>query len=64
MRRYQNRLYLTDQTGVTYVFKPGDRFDLIERNVLAKEDRGNATIAFCDGQIFLRTHRHLYAIEG
>jgi len=30
---------------------------------LAKEDQGNATIAFSDGQIFLRTHRHLYAIE-
>lgn len=59
----QNRLYLTDQTGVTHVFKPGDRFELIERNVLAKEDQGNATIAFSDGQIFLRTHRHLYAIE-
>ncbi|MGK0240599.1 MAG: outer membrane protein assembly factor BamB [Candidatus Pelagisphaera sp.] len=59
----QNRLYLTDQTGVTHIFKPGDRFDPIEQNTLAKEDRGNATIAFSDGQLFLRTHSHLYAIE-
>lgn len=59
----QNRLYLTDQAGVTHIFRPEDCFDLIERNALAKEDRGNATIAFSDGQLFLRTHRHLYAIE-
>jgi outer membrane protein assembly factor BamB len=62
--RLGGRLYLTDQAAVTYVFRPGDRFDVIAQNTMAPEDRTNATITFSNGQLFLRTDRYLYAIAS
>jgi len=58
----QGLLYVTDQAGITRIFRPGDRFELVSKNSLTKEDRGNSTIAFVDGQLFLRTHKNLYTI--
>lgn len=55
------RLYLMGQSGTTVVLAP--RTDALE--VLATNDLGertNSTPAVSDGELFLRTHEHLYCI--
>src|SRR5258706_5817 len=55
------RLYVTSRRGVTTVFRPDPK----KLDVLALNDLGepsDATPAISDGQIFLRTDRHLYCI--
>jgi outer membrane protein assembly factor BamB len=55
------RLYVTSRSGVTTVFRP----DPVKLEVLAMNDLvepSHATPAVSDGEIFLRTHAHLYCI--
>ena len=61
---YDGVLFLMDQQSVTHVFKPGNEFDLISRNVMNPKERSNSTLAFSDGQLFLRTYQALYAISN
>lgn len=55
-------LYLTDQACVTHIFEPSDQFRLIRKNAMRPHERTNSTLAFSDGELFLRTHERLYAI--
>ncbi len=55
-------LYLTDQSSVTRVFAPSDRFELRYENKMEPGERSNATVGFHEGVIFLRTFQHLYAV--
>ena len=56
-------LYSTSQKGVTVVFKPNTKeLEEVSRNDL--EQTCNATPAFSDGEIFIRTHDALYCIAG
>ena len=55
------RLYVTSRKGVTTVFRP----DPAKLEVLAMNDLGepsNATPAISNGQIFLRTDKHVYCV--
>ena len=55
------RLYVTSRRGVTSVFRP----DPSKLEVLAMNDLGepsNATPAISNGQIFLRTDKHVYCV--
>lgn len=54
------KLYTTDQGGNTYVFAAKPTFEQIARNRLA--ERCNATPAISNGDIFIRTHQHLWCI--
>ena len=55
-------LYVTNKRGTTYVFKPDPKkFELVAENHL--RESSNSTPAFSNGQIFLRTFKHLYCIE-
>lgn len=55
------RLYGTDQTGTTHVFRPNPKsFELLASNPLGEPS--NATPAVSDGEIFIRTSNHLYCI--
>ena len=54
------RLYVTSESGRTYVLNTGRKFDVVARNDL--NDRVLATPAVSGGQIFLRTDRHLYCL--
>jgi outer membrane protein assembly factor BamB len=57
------RLYITSRRGVTTVFRPDpEKLDVLAMNDLGEPS--NATPAFADGQIFLRTDRHVYCIMG
>jgi len=54
-------LYLTDQDGVTLVFKPNPHeFELVSKNEL--NEPSNSTLAVSRRQIFLRTAKHLFCI--
>jgi outer membrane protein assembly factor BamB len=54
-------LYATNQSGITRVYRPNpERFELVAENRL--EATVNATPAFADNQVFIRTEEHLYCI--
>ena len=54
-------LYVTNQRGGTHVFKPNpDKLELLGTNEL--NESCNATPAFSDGEIFIRTFENLYCI--
>lgn len=53
-------IFVSNEAGVTYVYKPGDRFELVAENDLG--DGGFASLAFAPGQIFLRSENHLFCI--
>jgi outer membrane protein assembly factor BamB len=56
----EGKIYITDEDGVTSVFRSGPKFEL-----LAENDLGEYTLAspaMVEGQIFLRTDHRLYAI--
>jgi outer membrane protein assembly factor BamB len=59
----EGRLYVTNQQGTTFMFAPNpDKFELLGQNEIGEPT--NSTLAFSDGQAFLRTFEHLYCIES
>jgi outer membrane protein assembly factor BamB len=55
------KIYVTSEnTGVTSVFTAGPKFELLAEN--PTNEYTLSTIAVSDGQLFLRTDSHLYAI--
>ncbi|MBI5760862.1 MAG: PQQ-binding-like beta-propeller repeat protein [Planctomycetales bacterium] len=61
MIHVDGRLYVTNQAGGTNVIAPNvAKFELLATNELG--ENSNSTPAFSDGQIFLRTFKHLWCI--
>jgi outer membrane protein assembly factor BamB len=55
------RIYITSEnTGLTSVFRTGEKFELLAENPLG--DYCLSSPAISDGQIFIRTTQHLWAI--
>ena len=54
------KIYITDEDGVTTVFRAGPKFELLSENDL--EDYTLSSPAVSDGQIFVRTASFIYAI--
>jgi outer membrane protein assembly factor BamB len=54
------KLYATDQAGDTYVFAAQPNFEQLSRNRL--DEHTNASLAICEGDIFIRTYEHLWCI--
>jgi outer membrane protein assembly factor BamB len=54
------RIYITDQEGTTLVFAAGPQYKHLATNRL--NEHTNASPAISSGQIFLRTHKHLWCI--
>jgi outer membrane protein assembly factor BamB len=54
------KIYLTSEEGVTSVFTAGPKFELLAEN--AVDEYTLSSIAISQGQLFLRTDKHLYAI--
>ena len=54
------KIYITNEGGLTSVFKAGPEFELIAENDM--DDYVLSSIAISEGQIFLRTTGYLYAI--
>ena len=54
------KIYVTSEDGVTSVFAAGPKFELLAEN--AMNEYTLSSIAVSNGQLFLRTAGHLYAI--
>lgn len=54
------RIYLLNQAGDTFVLAASPKFELLATNSLG--EMTNASIVVSDGQIFVRTHEHLWCI--
>ena len=54
------RIYVTSEDGITSVFTAGPKFQVVAEN--AVDEYTLSSVAVSNGQIFLRTDRHLYAI--
>ncbi len=54
------KIYVTNEDGVTSVFKAGPKFELLAENPL--EGYCLSTVAVSDGQLFIRTDKYLYCI--
>ncbi len=54
------KIYITDEDGVTSVFRSGPKFELLGENHLGEFTLSSPAIVA--GQIFIRTDRFLYAI--
>jgi outer membrane protein assembly factor BamB len=56
----EDRLYITNEEGLTTVLKAGPKFEVLAENPL--NDYCLSSPAMSDGQIFIRTTGHLYCI--
>ncbi len=54
------RIYITNEDGLTTVLAAGPKFQILAENNSAEYTL--SSVAISDGQIFLRTDKHLYAI--
>lgn len=54
------KIYVTSEDGVTTVFSAGPQFEVLAENELGEYTLSSPAIS--DGQIFIRTDGHLYAI--
>jgi len=55
------RIYIADKTGTTQVFAAGPKYQHLATNRLGNEGM-NASLAISNGDIFVRTHKHLWCI--
>ena len=53
---------VTNLAGETLVFKASPQFELLVRNPLG--ERVLASVAVADGEIFVRSYKHLWCIGG
>jgi outer membrane protein assembly factor BamB len=54
------KIYVTNEDGVTTVFKSGPKFEIVAENNM--DEYCLSTIGISEGQLFLRTEKALYAI--
>ena len=54
------KIYVTSEDGLTSVFAAGPKFEMLAEN--AVDEYTLSSVAVSNGQIFLRTDKHLYAI--
>jgi outer membrane protein assembly factor BamB len=58
------KFYLTDFNANTFILDASPTFKQLARNSLGKDEQTKSTPAISDGEIFLRTFRHLYCISA
>ena len=54
------RIYVTDRNGATFVFAAGPKYEHLATNRLGETT--HASIAVSNGDLFIRTHKHLWCI--
>ncbi|MDP7304563.1 MAG: PQQ-like beta-propeller repeat protein, partial [Pirellulaceae bacterium] len=57
-----DKLYVSNLAGDTFVVRPGREFKMITKNSVGEPTY--AALAPSGGELFLRTHKHLYCIGG
>ncbi len=61
MVRAGDTLYILNQSGDTLVLKASPKFEQLGVNSLGNE-RSNSSIAVSDGELFIRTYKHLWCV--
>jgi len=61
--RSGDRLYLVTKSSDTLVFRADPKMELLADNAL-DDGMTNASLAVSDGQLFIRTHAHLWCISA
>lgn len=56
----EGKLYVTNQSGDTLVLAASPKFELLATNRLG--EHVNASIAVSQGELFIRTYKHLWCI--
>ncbi|MGE3803400.1 MAG: PQQ-binding-like beta-propeller repeat protein, partial [Gemmataceae bacterium] len=56
------KVYYCDQGGTTIVLKAGPQYELLGMNSL--KEHVNSSIAVADGEIYIRTYKHLWCISA
>ena len=56
------RLYMLNQAGDTFVFRASPKFELLATNSLGEAT--NASIVVSNGEIFVRTDEHLWCVRA
>lgn len=56
-------IYVLNQSGDTIIFKASPKFETVAANAIGNE-LTNASLAISDGDIFIRTHKHLWCISA
>lgn len=57
-----DRVYNVNQSGDVIVFKASPKFEILSVNSVGAEI-SNSTVAIADGEVFLRTHNHLWCFS-
>lgn len=55
------RIYIVDQEGTTSVFAAGKKYEHLALNAL--KERTNASLAVSQGDLYVRTHKHLWCVS-
>jgi outer membrane protein assembly factor BamB len=56
------KLYVMNQSGTTFVLKAGPEFEILATNQL--DEQANSSVVISDGEVVLRTHSALWLIGG
>ena len=56
------RIYLLMRNGDTLVLAAKPKFELIATNTLGGNEQTNSSIVISNGDIFIRTHKHLWCV--
>ena len=56
-----DKIYVMNQSGDTAILRAAPKYEVLAINSIGNE-LTNASHAFSDGDIFLRTHKHLWCI--
>lgn len=60
----EGRLYVLMRNGETLVFAAKPTYELLSVNKLSNGESTNSSLAISNGQVFLRTFKHLYCITA
>ncbi|MSU77967.1 MAG: serine/threonine protein kinase [Gemmataceae bacterium] len=60
----EGRLYILMRTGETLILDASPKYNVVGINHLGKGEQTNSSLAVSNGDIFIRTFRHLYCIGG
>ncbi|MDA1013215.1 MAG: PQQ-binding-like beta-propeller repeat protein [Planctomycetota bacterium] len=62
MVHVNGRLYVMTKKAITLVFAANPKYELLATNTLGNGDSTNSTPVISNGEVFLRTFKHLYCI--
>jgi hypothetical protein len=59
----EGRLYLLMKNGDTIVLAAKPKFEILATNSLGAGENTNSSLAISNGQVFIRTFKHLWCVE-